>query len=119
MMRTIAILLLAGAAAIAQAPATSTAPKMASAAKAQAAATPPAPKTAEEFQQDLTTALHAAPYTDDDIHASVQNDAVTLTGTVHSAERKGLATRLVRSLATKDGWHETHVYNRLDVQPKT
>lgn len=90
--------------------------------KARAAATeakpkaPAAPKTAAEMQQEIDAALHQAPFAADQITASVEGTNITLHGTVHSAERKGLATRNARELAEKGLWHGFHVFNKIDVE---
>ncbi|MGH9520875.1 MAG: BON domain-containing protein [Terriglobales bacterium] len=85
---------------------------------AAAAATkaPAAPKTAAEMQDELDSTLRAGIFAPDQIKAAVEGADITLHGTVHSAERKGLATRDARELAEKVGWHGFHVYNKIDVE---
>lgn len=86
-------------------------------AAAEAKAKPPAgPKTAVEMQQDLDAALHQGTFADDQITATIEGTDITLHGTVHSAERKGLATRSARELAQKGLWHGYHVFNKIDVE---
>lgn len=87
-------------------------------APAKAAAPAPAPKgpkSQAELEQDLEAALHAAPFTGDKVVLSVSGKDITLAGEVHSAERKGLATRDARRVAEKDGWSGFHVYNHMNV----
>lgn len=130
-MRNLVLILMFGMAAIgvaqqAPAPAATTPPAAATHSAAHKAAhpdpavpaKPPAPKTPEELQQTLAAALHADAFAADSITPTVQGDVVTLSGTVHSAERKGLATRLARSEAEKAGWSEVHVMNHLEVELK-
>ncbi|MGH9480770.1 MAG: hypothetical protein ACRD1L_01650 [Terriglobales bacterium] len=86
--------------------------------KAHAApeAKPPAgPKTAEELQQDLEAALRAAPLADDQLSLAIEGKDITLSGEVHSAEHKGVATRVARKVAEKDGWSGFHVLSHVEV----
>lgn len=82
-------------------------------AKAKTAA---APKTAAQMQEELASALRVGIFAPDQITASVEGTDITLHGTVHSAERKGLATRDARELAEKGGWHAFHVFNQIEVE---
>lgn len=77
---------------------------------------PPAgPKTADELQQDLETALRAAPLAEDQFSLAIEGKDITLRGEVHSAEHKGVATRVARKVADKDGWSGFHVLNQVEV----
>ncbi|HVB40788.1 MAG TPA: BON domain-containing protein [Terriglobales bacterium] len=84
------------------------------AAKAPAAA-PKGPKTRAQLEQDLEAALHAAPFTGDQVNLSVSGTGITISGKVHWAENKGVATREARRVAAKDGWGGLHVFNHMDV----
>lgn len=75
-----------------------------------------APRTAAELTQDLSASLRKGPLTSDAIDASVSGDVITLTGHVHWAEHKGLATRAAREVARKDGWTSFHVANKIEVE---
>lgn len=77
---------------------------------------PAGPKSAAALQQDLQTALRAAPLTGDQVSLAIAGTDITLRGLVHSAEHKGVATRLARAVAEKDGWKGFHVLNQLEVE---
>lgn len=77
---------------------------------------PKGPKTEAELKTDLEANLHAAPLNGDDIHIALSGKDVTLTGEVHTAEHKGVATRDARKVAEKDGWTGVHVLNQIEVK---
>jgi len=74
------------------------------------------PSTPAQLQRDVAAALHAVPLAADSFQVEVQPGALVITGTVHSAESKGDATRLAREVAAKDGHAGFHVYNRTAVE---
>lgn len=78
-------------------------------------AQPPAPKTPAELQQDLATFFKAGRFSGDSVQVQVEQQKIILTGTVHGAENKGVATTQTRLIARKDGWDNVHVLNRLTV----
>lgn len=84
-------------------------------AKKTPAAHPAVPKSPIEVQQDLATVLHAGALARDAVAARIQGENITLSGVVHSAEHKGLATRQARLIATRDGWTNFHVLNQITV----
>ena len=83
---------------------------------AVAAHKPAGPKSAAALQQDLATALRAAPLAGDQVSLAISGTDITLRGLVHSAEHKGVATRTARAVAAKDGWKGFHVLNQLEVE---
>ncbi|HUX68565.1 MAG TPA: BON domain-containing protein [Terriglobales bacterium] len=81
-----------------------------------APAKPAGPKSAAALEQDLAAALRAAPLSGDQVNLAVSGDDITLRGVVHSAEHKGVATRMARAVAAKDGWRGFHVLNQIEVE---
>jgi len=76
-----------------------------------------APKSAAEVQTALLAEFKTGKLAADTIHVAMQDKVITLTGTVHRAESKGVAIREARQVAKQSGWTDFHVNNRLDVQP--
>jgi len=74
-----------------------------------------APKTAAELQQELAGTFKSGRFSSDSIEVQVEQQGITLTGTVHGAEDKGVATSEARLIARKGGWNDVHVMNRLAV----
>ena len=81
-----------------------------------AARKPAGPKSAAALEQDMATALRAAPLAGDQVNLAITGTDITLRGLVHSAEHKGVATRTARAVAEKDGWKGFHVLNQLAVE---
>jgi len=77
---------------------------------------PAGPKPAAELEKDIAAALKAAPLEKDQISLALNGNDITLHGTVHVAEHKGLATVAARKVAEKDGWADFHVLNQLAVE---
>ena len=77
--------------------------------------TPAAPSTPAALQRQLVSALSSGRYAHDAIQVQVGAGDVTLTGVVHNAESKGLATRQARTIAARAGWKTAHVYNRITI----
>lgn len=74
------------------------------------------PKSEAELQADLTAALRGEGFEGDAIAPSIEKQEITLRGDVHSAEHKGLATRVARKVAEKDGWKDARVLNQIAVE---
>jgi len=100
----------------AQAPAHKTVHSASKAAAKAEPKEPAGPKPASELEKDLETALKAAPLENDQISMALSGNDITLQGTVHAAEHKGLATTTARKIAAKDGWTGFHVLNQLVVE---
>lgn len=93
-----------------------TAPHHQAAAAAPAAARARQPLTAAEMEKELQARFAAAPFAGETVESQLADGNITLSGTVHNAEHKGLATELARQLAEKGGWPQAHVYNRMRVE---
>lgn len=74
------------------------------------------PKPEAQLHEDLTAALRETSFAGDTINLTVSGNDITLHGVVHSAEHKGLATRMARKVAEKDGWKDVHVLNQIAVE---
>lgn len=79
------------------------------------AAEPAVPKSAPEVQQELASTFKSGRFANDSVQVQVEPQKIVLTGTVHGAEDKGLATTQSRLIARKDGWDSVHVMNQLKV----
>lgn len=99
-------------------PAPAFAPRVAAVQQRPHAAThaPAGPKTEAALQADLQQALEQPPLAGDRITITISGDSIQLSGEVHAAEDKGVATRVARAVAEKDGWAKTHVLNELTVK---
>ena len=86
------------------------------AAKSAVSAVPKGPKPEAQLHQDLTAALRDTSFAGDAISLTVSGNDITLLGAVHSAEHKGLATRVARKVAEKDGSKDVHVLNQIAVE---
>lgn len=78
-------------------------------------AQPAAPKSVAELQQELASTFQSGRFAKDSVQVQVEPQKIVLTGTVHGAEDKGLATSQSRLIARKGGWDNVHVLNRLQV----
>lgn len=76
---------------------------------------PAAPKSPAELQQELASAFQSGRFANDAVQVQVEPQKIVLTGTVHGAEDKGVATSQSRLLARKGGWDDFHVLNHLQV----
>jgi hypothetical protein len=76
---------------------------------------PPAPKSAAELQQELASFFKSGRFANDSVQVQVEPQKIVLTGTVHGAENKGVATTQSRLIARKGGWDGVHVMNHLQV----
>ena len=78
---------------------------------------PAGPKSAAEVQTALQAQLKSGRFAGDAVQVAVKGSLLTLTGTVHRAESKGVAIHVARDVAKQSGWTTFHVDNRLAVQP--
>lgn len=76
---------------------------------------PAAPKSPAELQQELASAFQSGRFANDAVQVQVEPQKIVLTGTVHGAEDKGMATSQSRLLARQGGWDDFHVLNHLQV----
>jgi len=74
-------------------------------------------KSAAEVQTALQAQLKSGRFAGEAVHVAVKGSLLTLTGTVHRAESKGVAIHVARDVAKQSGWTDFHVDNRLEVQP--
>src|SRR6185437_14653864 len=74
------------------------------------------PQTAVQAPAHKTAHTKAAALEKDQISLALNGNDITLHGTVHVAEHKGLATVAARKVAEKDGWADFHVLNQLAVE---
>lgn len=73
------------------------------------------PATPEALRKELNAVLQSASFAGDSIHCAIQGHDITLVGTVHQAEHKGLATRAARAQARKAHWTGYEVRNQITV----
>ncbi len=73
---------------------------------------PKGPAPVAQVQNDINKLLHSQRFASESIHASIQGQVITLTGSVKRPENKGLSTRLVRDLVEHDHWTNFHVNNQ-------
>lgn len=79
-------------------------------------AAPTGPKSESDLHQDLAAALGKLPLKADQIEITISGDEIRLSGEIHAAEHKGVATEVARAVAKKDGWASAHVLNDLQVK---
>ncbi|MGH9475663.1 MAG: hypothetical protein ACRD1C_04960 [Terriglobales bacterium] len=73
------------------------------------------PATSEAMQKAVDAALQSQAFARDKLECTISLHQITLTGVVHQAEHKGLATRAARTQARKGHWSDYTVDNRIQV----